>query len=70
MTRCPYRQQLATKQDGYDERGRQWYGCRTCHRDFTADSPSAFSGYRWPVDVILTAVRWYASYPLSAAQVT
>jgi transposase-like protein len=30
---------------------------------------SAFSGYRWPTDVILTAVRWYASYPLSATHV-
>jgi transposase-like protein len=28
------------------------------------------SGYRWPADVILTVVRWYASYPLSGAQVT
>ena len=30
---------------------------------------SAFAGYRWPPDVILTAVRWYASYPLSANHV-
>ena len=30
---------------------------------------SAVSGYRWPTDVILTAVRWYASYPLSATHV-
>src|ERR687886_2389764 len=30
---------------------------------------SAFSGYRWPRDVILTAVRWYLSYPLSSRQV-
>ncbi len=28
-----------------------------------------FSGYRWPADVILMAVRWYCSLPLSAAQV-
>ncbi|MBI3302557.1 MAG: IS6 family transposase [Deltaproteobacteria bacterium] len=32
-------------------------------------SNSAFSGYRWPADVILTAVRWYCSYPLSANHV-
>jgi putative transposase len=30
---------------------------------------SAFSGYCWPVDVILTAVRWYLAYPLSSRQV-
>ena len=30
---------------------------------------SAFSGYCWPADVILTAVRWYASYPLSVTHV-
>src|SRR5262245_38929055 len=70
MTCFPYCQQLAAKRDGYDERGRQRYGCRSCRRDFTANSTSAFSGYRWPADVVLTAVRWYASYPLSAAQVT
>jgi transposase-like protein len=69
MTRCPYCQQLATKRDGYDEQSRQRYSCRPCHRDFTAHSPSAFSGYRWPPDVILTAIRWYVSYPLSATQV-
>jgi transposase-like protein len=30
----------------------------------------AFSGHRWPPDVIVTAVRWYLSYPLSGRQVT
>jgi hypothetical protein len=29
----------------------------------------AFACYRWPADVILTAVRWYAGYPLSATHV-
>jgi transposase-like protein len=69
MIHCPSCQRPATKRDGYDEQGRQRYGCRPCHRDFTANSTSAFSGYRWPADVILTAVRWYASYPLSATHV-
>jgi len=68
MMHCPSCQRPATERDGYDEQGRQRYGCRPCHRDFTAHSTSAFSGYRWPADVILTAVRWYASYPLSAQQ--
>jgi transposase-like protein len=69
MIQCPSCQRPATKRDGYDQRGRQRYGCRPCHRDFTAATTSAFSGYRWPADVILTAVRWYASYPLSATHV-
>src|SRR5437899_11496990 len=69
MMPCPSCQQPATKRDGYDERGRQRYSCRPCRRDFTATSTSAFSGYRWPPDVILTAVRWYASYPLSGNHV-
>ena len=29
---------------------------------------SAFSGYRWPTDVIMMAVRWYLAYPLSSRQ--
>jgi len=33
------------------------------------NSTSAFAGYRWPANVILMAVRWYCSLPLSAAQV-
>jgi len=36
----------------------------------THASSSAFSGYRWPPEVIVTAVRWYLSYPLSARQVS
>ncbi len=69
MNTCPSCQHPATKRDGYDAIGRQRYHCRPCHRDFTAHSTSAFSGYRWPPDVILMAVRWYCSLPLSAAQV-
>jgi transposase, IS6 family len=69
MMHCPSCQRPATKRDGYDEQGRQRYSGCLCHRDCTAPSASAFSGYRWPPDVSLTAVRWYASSPLSAAQV-
>jgi transposase-like protein len=69
MILCPDCQQLATKRNGYDAAGRQRCHCRPCRRDFTAHSTSAFSGYRWPSDVILMAVRWYCSLPLSAAQV-
>ena len=66
---CPACQQPATKRNGHDRRGRQKYTCRPCRRTFTEDSASAFSGYRWPRDVILTAVRWYLAYPLSSRQV-
>src|SRR5215813_11695421 len=51
MIHCPSCQQPATKRDGYDDRGRQRYSCPPCHRDFTATSTSAFSGYRWPADL-------------------
>jgi transposase-like protein len=69
MPPCPACQQPATKRNGFDCRGRQKYACRACRRTFTADSISAFSGYRWPADAILTAVRWYLAYPLSSRQV-
>jgi transposase-like protein len=69
MSTCPSCHCPATKRDGCDASGRQRYYCRPCHRDFTAHFTSAFSGYRWPPDVILMAVRGYCSLPLSAAQV-
>jgi transposase-like protein len=70
MLSCPTCHQPATSRDGRDRRGQQRYVCRPCDRDFTATSTSVFSGYRWPPEVILTAVRWYLSYPLSARRVT
>jgi transposase-like protein len=69
MPLCPSCQQPASKRNGFDRRGRQKYTCSACRRTFTEDTASAFSGYRWPADVILTAVRWYLSYPLSSRQV-
>jgi transposase-like protein len=69
MPFCPDCQQPAAKRNGHDRRGRQKYACRPCRRSFTAESASAFSGYRWPADVILTGVRWYLAYPLSSRQV-
>ena len=56
------------QRNGVDRRGRQKYACAACRRTFTDNSVSAFSGYRWPADVILTAVRWYLAYPLSSRQ--
>jgi transposase-like protein len=69
MPLCPSCQQPAAKRNGFDRRGRQKYGCSLCRRTFTDNSASAFSGYRWPADVILTTVRWYLAYPLSSRQV-
>jgi transposase-like protein len=69
MPPCPSCQQPAIKRNGVDHRGRQKYACRRCRRTFTDNSVSAFSGYRWPRDVILTAVRWYLSYPLSSRHI-
>jgi len=69
MPSCPACQQPACKRNGRDRCGRQKDACRPCRRTFTENTTSAFSGYRWPRDIILTAVRWYLSYPLSSRQV-
>jgi transposase-like protein len=37
--------------------------------EITQLSGSAFSGYRWPAEVILAGMRWYLRYPLSARHV-
>src|SRR5437879_6207318 len=69
MPPCPSCRRPASKRNGRDRRGRQKYACRPCRRTFTEHSVSAFSGYRWLADVILTAVRWYLAYRLSSRQV-
>src|SRR5262245_13952344 len=69
MISCPACHQPATKRTGRDRRGRQKDACRGCRRGYTAATGAAFSGYRWPADVIPMAVRWYLAYPLSSRQV-
>src|SRR5712692_6596389 len=69
MPSCPHCQQIVVTRDGHDRHGRQRFTCTDCGRDFTIRSASAFSGYRWPADVILMAVRWYLRHPLSATSV-
>jgi transposase-like protein len=69
MPPCPACQQPATKRNGFDHRGRQKDACRACRRTFTENTVSAFSGYRWSKDVILTAVRWYLASPRSSRPV-
>jgi transposase-like protein len=58
MPLCPACLQPASKRNG-----RQKYACRPCRRTFTENTTSAFSGYRWPRDLIVMAVRWYLAYP-------
>jgi transposase-like protein len=69
MTTCPSCLQPATKRHGHDGVGRQRFRCTRCRQSFTGTSGSAFSGSRWPPDVILMAVRWYLGHPLSATSV-
>ncbi|GAC1535984.1 MAG: hypothetical protein NVS2B7_05340 [Herpetosiphon sp.] len=52
------------KKAGRDRQERQIYQCSACGRRLTARSRSAFSGYRFPDDVIALAVRWYLRFRL------
>jgi IS6 family transposase len=58
-----------TRRDGHTRLGGQRWRCAECRRRFTARSTSAFSGHRFPDDVIALAVRWYARLRLSYADV-
>jgi transposase-like protein len=66
---CPGCGHAATRKNGRDRRGRQIHQCRRCHQRRTARSATAFSGCRFPPDVIALAVRWYLRYRLSYADV-
>src|SRR3712207_1826855 len=54
---------------GRDRARRQLYRCTGCGRRRSARTGSAFSGYRFPEEVIALAVRWYLRYRLSYAEV-
>src|SRR5215813_5109725 len=58
-----------TRRDGQTRLGGQRWRCAACRRRFTARSASAFSGRCFPDDVIAVAVRWYARFRLSYADV-
>jgi transposase-like protein len=58
-----------TRRDGRTRLGGQRWRCGACRRRFTARSASAFSGHRFPDALIALAVRWYARYRLSYADV-
>ncbi len=57
------------KKAGRDRQGRQISQCGACGRRLTARSSSAFSGYRFPDDIIALAVRWYLRFRLPYADV-
>jgi IS6 family transposase len=59
----------STRRYGQTRLGGQHWRCSACRRRFTARSTSAFSGHCFPDDVIALAVRWYARYRLSYADV-
>jgi transposase-like protein len=59
----------AAKRDGRRASGRQRFRCRACRRTFIESTGTPFAGYRWPLEVITTAVRWYCRFRLSAADV-
>ncbi len=54
---------------GRDRAERQVWRCAACGRRRTARSGSAFSGYRFPDEVIALSVRWYPRYRLSYVEV-
>src|SRR3712207_822983 len=54
---------------GWDRPQRQLYRCTVWSRRMTVRSGSAFSGYRFPDEMIALAVRWYRRYRLSDADV-
>jgi len=55
---------------GRDRSGRQLWARSQCGRRLTARSASAFSGYRFPDEVIALAVRWYLRFRLSYVELT
>ena len=57
------------RRGGHTRLGGQRWRCDACRRRLTARSTSAFSGRRFPDDVIALVVRWYARFRLSYADV-
>jgi len=66
MPPCPRCAGAAIKKDG-KVGATQRYRCHTCRRTFIARMGTPFAGHRWPREVIVTAVRWYLRFRLSAA---
>ncbi len=68
MSPCPRCSGVAVKKDGRSGET-QRYRCRSCRRTFIDRTGTPFAWHRWPQTIIVTAVRWYLRYRLSAADV-
>ncbi len=68
MPSCPRWSGVTAKKDGRSGET-QRYRCRSCCRTFIDHTGTPFAGHRWPQEIIVTAVRWYACYRLPAADV-
>jgi transposase-like protein len=67
---CQRCMSVRVTKDGTTELGGQRFRCCQCRRRFTRRSTSAFSGRAFSDDIIGRAVRWYARYQLSYAEVS
>ncbi len=47
----------------------QRYRCQSCRRTCSARTGTPFAGHRWPLEVIVTTVRGYVRFRLSATDV-
>ncbi len=65
---CPRCAGTEVKKDGRAGEA-QRYRCRSCRRTFITRTGTPFAGHRWPQEVLVTAVRWYLRFRLSAADV-
>jgi len=65
---CPHCSSSDIKKDG-QERLVQRFRCQVCHRSFTDRSATPFARLQWPQEVVVTAVRWYFAFRLSAVNV-
>ena len=54
---------------GFDRSARQVSRCSSCGSRQTCRSLSAFSGYRFPDEIIALAVRWYLRFRVPSADV-
>jgi IS6 family transposase len=69
MRSCPRCSSADLTRDGHDQRGRPIHACAGCGRHATAESTSLVSGYRFPRDVILLAVRYYLQLGAAAERI-
>ncbi len=68
MPPCPRCAGAEVKQDGMVAET-QRYRCHSCRRTCITRTGTPCAGHRWPQEVIVTAVRWYCRFRLSAAEV-